>query len=272
MVKKPTPAPEKPKRKASTKPKKPAKARKAAIGNDAPIVEEKTRAAWDDRFISIAETILHMGASEAQLALALGCEIEDIAWWREEHPQFDAVFGKMRGQGLRGGRPTEYDPKYITIAKKMGELGATDLEVAQAFEVSIRTIYRWKLEHPEFAEALEVGKDVADQAVERSLYKRAVGYTFDGEDIKVVDGEIVRIERMEHVPPDPKAAMFWLQNRRPENWKAVNRVKIDAEQGGSLERFLNEISGHAIAPREDDAAIDGEDDEPVRTIGPKDDD
>ncbi|WEJ09955.1 hypothetical protein N0Q90_18255 [Sinorhizobium sp. M103] len=36
------------------------------------------------------------------------------------------------------------------------ELGATDLEVSQAFQVSIRTIRRWRLQYAEFCEALEM--------------------------------------------------------------------------------------------------------------------
>lgn len=258
--------------KAAVKPRKPAKARKASVTAEEPVVAPPTRAAWDDRFISVAEMLLRMGGTEAQLAIALGCEIEDIAWWREEHPNFDAAFGKRAGLGIRGGRPTEYDPKFVAIAKKLGELGATDLEVAQAFEVTIRTIYRWKLDHPEFAEALQSGKDVIDDSIEIALRKRAVGYTFDSVEIKVVEGEIVHVEKMEHVPPDPKAAMFWLQNRRPDKWRAVNKINLDVEKGGALAGFLAEISGTAISPRvEEQSAEEDEEEDAPRAIGPKDD-
>jgi hypothetical protein len=260
-----------PAKRGKAKPKKPAKVRKAAVETVVADVMPSPRAAWDERFISVAETILRMGGTDAQLAMALGCDIEDIAWWREEYPKFDAAFGRYAGMGVRGGRPTEYDAKFVAIARKLGELGATDLEVAQAFEVNIRTIYRWKLDHPEFAEALQSGKDVIDDAIEIALRKRAVGYTFDGEEIKVIDGEVIRVEKMEHVPPDPKAAMFWLQNRRPEKWRAVNRINLDVEKGGALAGFLAEISGQAIGPRLDPVIADDEEDEAPRAIGPKDD-
>ncbi len=257
--------------KAAVKPRKPAKSRKADVTRDEPVVAPPTRAAWDERFISVAEMLLRMGGTEAQLAIALGCEVEDIAWWREEHPNFDAAFGKRAGLGIRGGRPTEYDPKFVAIAKKLGELGATDLEVAQAFEVTIRTIYRWKLDHPEFSEALQSGKDVIDDSIEIALRKRAVGYTFDSVEIKVVEGEIVHVEKMEHVPPDPKAAMFWLQNRRPDKWRAVSKINLDVEKGGALAGFLADISGAAIAPRVEDAIGGDDDDDAPRAIMPKDD-
>ena len=41
--------------------------------------------------------------------------------------------------------------------------------LAAFFEVSTRTIHRWKHEHPEFCHALKVGKEDADARVERSL-------------------------------------------------------------------------------------------------------
>ena len=48
------------------------------------------------------------------------------------------------------GRPSLYDPDYARQAKKLAELGATDQEIADFFEVDVRTIYRWKHDHDEF--------------------------------------------------------------------------------------------------------------------------
>lgn len=50
----------------------------------------------------------------------------------------------------RGGRPTEYKDIYAKQAEKLCVLGATDSDLANFFEVSTRTITRWKAEHPEF--------------------------------------------------------------------------------------------------------------------------
>ncbi len=57
------------------------------------------------------------------------------------------------------------------------------MEVADFFEVDVRTIYRWKTGREEFCQALKVGKDVADDRVTRSLYARANGYEHDQVDI-----------------------------------------------------------------------------------------
>ena len=125
------------------------------------------------------------------------------------------------------GRPSPYDDTYAAQAEKLCALGATDMELADFFSVHVATIYRWKHAHPEFCEALKVGKDALDDRVERSLYQRAVGYSFNSEKIFHYQGLITRAETVEHVPPDPGAALSWLKNRRGEKW----RDKVEHEHG-----------------------------------------
>ena len=120
---------------------------------------------------------------------------------------------------MPGGHPTDYDPKFVAIAQKLGELGATDIEVAEVLQVSIRTIYNWKREHPEFLQALKLGKDGPDDRVEESLLHRALGYSVESEKILVVDGEVLRVPYIEHYPPDATSMIFWLKNRRPDRWR-----------------------------------------------------
>lgn len=117
------------------------------------------------------------------------------------------------------GRPTEYKPEYAEQAEKLCKLGATDKDLADFFDVSIRTVERWRVQHEEFCRAAKNGKDEADNRVERSLYQRAVGYTFESEKIFQNKGEVVRAPCLEHVPPDVTAAIFWLKNRRKDEWR-----------------------------------------------------
>ena len=105
-------------------------------------------------------------------------------------------------------------------------LGATDAEMADFFDVAISTFYRWKNEFPEFSEALKTAKASADERVERSLYHRAVGYTFDSEKVFQFQGEVVRAKTKEHVPPDTTAAIFWLKNRRSKEWRDVRQHEV----------------------------------------------
>jgi hypothetical protein len=128
-------------------------------------------------------------------------------------------------------RPTDYDPDYVRQAEKLCRLGATDQEIADFFEVSVRTIYRWKGEHDEFCQSLKAGKAEADDRVERSLFARANGYEHDEVDIRVLGQEIVQTKIRKFYPPDTTAAIFWLKNRRPGDWREKQDVVLGGELG-----------------------------------------
>jgi hypothetical protein len=147
------------------------------------------------------------------------------------------------------GRPTAYKPAYAKQAEKLCALGATDFELADFFKVDTRTIYRWRNQHDDFCQAVTCGKERADERVARALYNRAVGYTFESEKIQVMrDGTIVRAPMLEHVAPDPAAAMNWLKNRQPDKWR--DKQEIDHKSSdGSMTPTRIEI----VAPGHDDS-------------------
>lgn len=125
------------------------------------------------------------------------------------------------------GRPTEYREEYCAQAQKLAKLGATDRDLAEFFDVSIRTIERWRVQHEDFCRSTQLGKAEADARVEKSLYHRAVGYTFESEKIFHNKGEIVRAACLEHVPPDTAAAFIWLKNRRPDIWRDRTETNVN---------------------------------------------
>lgn len=127
-------------------------------------------------------------------------------------------------------RPTAYRKEFAEQAKELCELGATDMELAEFFRVDVRTVYNWKHTHAEFFQSLKVGKDALDDRVERSLYQRAVGYSYNSEKVFQNKGEIIRAATIEHVPPDASAALLWLKNRRGDAW----RDKTDVEHFGGV--------------------------------------
>lgn len=128
-------------------------------------------------------------------------------------------------------RPSKYKPEFVTQAEKLCRLGATDIEIADFFEVDVRTLYRWKGEQEAFCQALKAGKDVSDERVERSLFSRANGYEHDEVDIRVVGGAVVQTQIRKFYPPDTTAAIFWLKNRRPAEW----RDKQEVEHAGTVQ-------------------------------------
>jgi len=132
---------------------------------------------------------------------------------------------------MTAGRPSEYKDDYAKQVVKLAELGATDQEVADFFEVDVRTIYRWKHDHPEFCQALKVGKEVADERVERSLYQKAIGYEQDEVKIFMPGGaaEPVYAPFRAKIAPDTTAAIFWLKNRRSQQWREKQEVEHSGE-------------------------------------------
>lgn len=130
----------------------------------------------------------------------------------------------------KGGRPSSYKPEHVEQAKALAKLGATDAEMAEFFGVAISTLSLWKVKHEEFSDALKIGKDLADKRVEDSLYQRAMGYSHEDVDIRVIDGQVVQTPIIKHYPPDSTSMIFWLKNRKPKDW----RDKQDVEHSGQV--------------------------------------
>lgn len=147
-------------------------------------------------------------------------------------------------------RPSSYKPEFAVQAEKLCKLGATDQDLADFFEVSTRTISRWRVEFDEFCQSLNTGKAPADEKVERSLYQKAVGYSFDAVKIFMPAGAPapVVVPYTEHVPPDTTACIFWLKNRRSDVWRDAHKV----EHSGSvtLENLVNTSFGAGEAVTE----------------------
>jgi hypothetical protein len=114
-----------------------------------------------------------------------------------------------------------YRQEYAEQAGTLALFGLIDEQLAKAFGVSRRTVQNWQQTHPKFAQAIARGKQVADDAVERSLFHRARGYSHQA--VKLFfdarRGEVVRAEYLERFPPDPTSMIYWLKNRRPDRWR-----------------------------------------------------
>src|SRR5208282_5802286 len=105
--------------------------------------------------------------------------------------------------------PTSHHPYdaelHLETARRMLAAGATVAELADYFGVTIASVQLWAVIHEDFAAVLGVAKARADDRVERALYDRCVGYTYDSEKIVTVDKAIERVPIREHVPPDVAA-------------------------------------------------------------------
>ena len=96
------------------------------------------------------------------------------------------------------------EPDGLILLRGWARAGLTDQQIAKNMDISTTTLYQWKKDHPEISEALKESKDVADYQVENSLYRLATGY---------VDSE------GKWHPPNITAIIFWLKNRKPQEWR-----------------------------------------------------
>jgi hypothetical protein len=118
------------------------------------------------------------------------------------------------------GRPTLYKPEHADRARELCARGATNPDLAGRFGVARSTIGQWIATHPEFAEAVQQGRDIADASAVESLFTRVTGYNHQAEKVFLYRGEPRTATYTVHVPPETRACMVWLRNRRPEDWRA----------------------------------------------------
>lgn len=155
---------------------------------------------------------------------------------------------------MAGGRPSKFQLEYVEQARKLCLLGATDQEIADFFEVEVRTIYRWKAEHDEFCQSLKAGKEVADERVERSLFQKAIGY--EQEEVKIfmpagAEGPVYAPFRAK-VAPDTTAAIFWLKNRRPDLWRDKQQTELTGPDGGPIKAEVTRVERTIVRPANSD--------------------
>lgn len=120
---------------------------------------------------------------------------------------------------MNPGRPTKYKEEFNEQVEKLCRLGATDIDIADFFDIAESTVYEWKNEYPEFSEAIKRGKVIADLNVANSLYQRALGYSHEEDVIFNDKGVPLIVQTMKHYPPDPTSMIFWLKNRKPAQWR-----------------------------------------------------
>src|SRR5690606_12258690 len=107
--------------------------------------------------------------------------------------------------------------------------------------VSVSTLNDWKIKHKPFMEALKLAKELANDRVERSLYQRAMGYSHEHDDIRVVDGKVVMPPTIKHYPPDTVACIFWLKHRRADLWLYRREGKDGDDLAGARSRWADKL-------------------------------
>jgi hypothetical protein len=131
------------------------------------------------------------------------------------------------------GRPTLYKPEYPALARRFCQLGGTNEDLADLFQVARSTIDEWIKVHREFADAVRQGRDEIDLVVTDKLLTRIMGYTHEGKRYVLYKGEEKELRHVVHYPPDVQACIFWLRNRRRKQW--LERARPEPDPGLTFE-------------------------------------
>lgn len=145
-------------------------------------------------------------------------------------------------QGRKRGNQTKYDPDiHPTLVRGLARSGYTSVEIAEKLQVSKSTLYKWRQKYPELRDSLKEGRDFADNMVEDALYKSALGFRRKTIKKRKTPQGVTIEEVQEDVPPNATAIIFWLKNRRPEQWRDKREVDVTADSDAKIKATLKKM-------------------------------
>jgi hypothetical protein len=155
--------------------------------------------------------------------------------------------GNQRAKGNKGGgRKSLFRKHMIGPAKMLAKLGATNAEMAEAFGVTSNAVRGWRENNPVFSATIKDGKDESDNRVVESLFKRATGYSHPDVHISTYEGKPIVTKITKHYPPDATSCIFWLKNRRSNEWKDRSENILQNPDGTALEPITVKVIGGTI--------------------------
>lgn len=130
--------------------------------------------------------------------------------------------------------PWEFEKKIDIWCTEEGQIyleswasdGLTDEQIAKKMGIVTSTFYTWCNKEKAIKRAVMRGRDFSNMQVENTLYKCAMGYTYEEEAV-TKDGTIVKIQR--YAQPSAEAQKFILTNRRKDKWKSKQEVMLEAQ-------------------------------------------
>lgn len=134
--------------------------------------------------------------------------------------------------------------------------GLTNEQIAHNIGVNPDTLYTWMKRFPDISDALKTGKEVIDRQVENALLKNALGYSYDEvTQERVFDEEegewvmqVTKIVKKE-VNPNTTAQIFFLKNRKPDEWRDKRENTHMGADGGPIQT-QNKMDLSALTPEE----------------------
>ncbi len=143
--------------------------------------------------------------------------------------------------------------------------GLTDEQIANNMGISRETLYKWIRTYSDIADSLKTGKEEADIQVENALFQSAMGYDYEEitEELKYDNKTrsykmMVTKRQKKHQPPSNTAQIFWLKNRRAEQWrdKVENNITLN-EDTDALSKAFEELMGNDTGIQQETASDSG---------------
>lgn len=124
------------------------------------------------------------------------------------------------------------EPDKLILLEAWARDGLTDEQIAAKMGICRDTLIQWKKKYSDISDTLKKGKDVVDIQVENALLKRALGYEYEEISEKYEMGILVEKKvTKKQVVPDTTAQIFWLKNRKPDEWRDKREVDVAGSEG-----------------------------------------
>lgn len=140
----------------------------------------------------------------------------------------------------------------LELVKGWAREGLTDEQIASNLGISKQTFYRYKKEKSDFCDSLKKGKEIVDYEVENALLKRALGYEYEEKTFETKYDENLQMFRevltkrvTKQVVPDTTAQIYWLNNRKPKQWRNKREYESNNDELSKVEELLNKIKEEA---------------------------
>lgn len=160
---------------------------------------------------------------------------------------------QIKKKEQKRGRKSKYDTHvkpYLDRIPKWRRNGMTEAQIAKKLGIAMSSFSLYKLKHSEFSEALKNSKEELIENLEDSLYRRAMGYSYEETKIeKESDGKVKVTKTNKELPPDVGALIFALKNLAPGKWKNDDRfISEDGEKQADMHQITLEALKSRIVP------------------------
>lgn len=135
--------------------------------------------------------------------------------------------------------------------------GLTDEQIAKNMGVGYSTLQTWKANYQDIQDTLKKNKEIVDYEVENALLKRALGYGYTETTRERMFNEetgeyelVTTKEVHKEIAPDTTAGIFWLKNRKPDEWRDKRDVSLEGNLNNNIANLSDEELNERIAKLE----------------------